>query len=221
MNAAVPSDPAEGLIREIEEEAAKERNAILRDAKSEAAAIVRHAFGEARRRMHNELLALRRVSERKLARATAQIETERRQREAARAAEILRNGCPDLINAVIERWADPAARRLWIAAMTEAASKRLPQGQWVVENPREWTAEDEAHLRSALQGKACLTFRASDQFEEGFRIVAGGATLDCTPERLLADKSVNQAMLLAEMYAELESAEALFRPLKHPAGEVR
>ena len=80
----------------------------------------------------------------------------------------------------------------------------MPPGEWTVEHPRDWTPEDEAQLRAALPPQATLTFRGTDEFDAGFRIQADGATLDCTPERLLAGQSSNQARLLAEMCAELE-----------------
>ena len=60
-------------------------------------------------------------------------------------------------------------------------------------------------MRADLPPQAVLTFRRTDDFDAGFRIGADGATLDCTPERLLAEQSANQARLLAEMDAELEA----------------
>ena len=61
-----------------------------------------------------------------------------------------------------------------------------------------------AVARRASACKPSSTFRATDEFDAGFRIQADGATLDCTPERLLAGQSANQARLLAEMSAELD-----------------
>ena len=204
MTVTHASAHADALIREIEDEGAKERRAIEEAAEREAAAIVRRALADAHRRAHEEIVALRRESERRLARAAAQIETERRLRDQARAAEILRTGCPDLIQFVVERWAQKEPRRCWIESMAADARKRLPPGDWIVEHPRDWTAEDEAELRAALPPQAVLTFRGTDEIYAGFRIQADGATLDCTPERLLADESVYQARLLAEISAELD-----------------
>jgi len=195
---------ADALIREIEDEGAKERRAIAEAAEREAAAVVRQARADMRRRVHDEIVGLRRESERRLARASAQIETERRLRDQARAAEILRIGCPDLIHLVVERWTQNEARRFWIESMAADAHKRLAAGAWTVEHPREWTAEDEARLRAALPPETVLAFRGTDEFNAGFRILTDGATLDCTPERLLAEESVNQARLLAEMNAEID-----------------
>ncbi len=195
---------AEALIREIEDEGAKERSAIGKAAEREASAVVRRALADVHRRVHDEIVAFRRESERRLARAAAQIETERRLRDQARAAEILHTGCPDLIHHVVERWAETEPRRFWIASMAEEACKRLPPGAWTIEHPREWTTADEARLRAALPPEAALTFTETDEFDAGFRIQADGATLDCTPERLLAEQSVNQARLLAEMSAEID-----------------
>jgi len=204
MTVTHATDHADALIREIEDAGAKERRAIEEAADREAAAIVRRALADVHRRAHEEIVALRRESERRLARAAAQIETERRLRDQARAAEILHTGCPDLIHFVVERWAQKKPRRFWIESMAADARRRLPPGDWIVEHPRDWTAEDEDALRVALSPQAVLTFRETDEFDAGFRIEADGATLDCTPERLLAEQSVNQARLLAEMSAELD-----------------
>ncbi|HKN30829.1 MAG TPA: hypothetical protein VJY34_24340 [Roseiarcus sp.] len=204
MTTAHANAHADALIREIEDEGAKERRAIAEAAEREAGAIVRRALADVRRRVHDEIVALRRDRARRLARAAAQIETERRLRDQARTAEILHTGYPDLIHLVVERWTQKKPRQFWIASMAAAARKRLPPSVWSVEHPHEWTAEDEAQLRAALPAEAELTFRATDEFDAGFRILADGATLDCTPERLLAEKSVIQARLLAEMSAEVD-----------------
>jgi hypothetical protein len=206
MTATHVNAHAEALIREIEDEGDKERQAIAVAAEKEAAAIVRHALAEARRRAHDEIAALRRDADRRLARAEAQIETERRLRDQARAAEVLHTGYPELIRTVVERWHDKNARRFWITSMAADARRRLRPGGWAIEHPLEWSAEDEAALRADLPPQAVLTFKkATDDLDAGFRIKADGATLDCTPERLLAEQSTNQARLLAEMNAELEA----------------
>jgi hypothetical protein len=204
MTASLANAHADALIREIEDEGVKDCRAIADAAEREAAAIIRHALADARRRVHDEIAAFRRGSERRLARATAQIETERRLRDQARAAEILHSGCPDLIHLVVERWGHEGPRKLWIAWMAEHARNRLLPGAWTVEHPREWTMEDEAQLRAALPAKVALTFRTTDEFDAGFRIQADGATLDCTPGRLLAEESIYQGRLLAELSAEVE-----------------
>jgi hypothetical protein len=204
MTIAHANAHADALIREIEDEGARERRAIVEAAEREAAVIVRRALADVHRRAHEEIVALRRESQRRLARAAAQIETERRLRDQARAAEVLHTGCPDLVHLVVERWAQKEPRRFWIESMAADARKRLPPGEWTIEHPRDWTAEDEARLRAALPPQAVLTFRGTDEFGAGFRIQADGATLDCTPERLLAGESANQARLLAEMSAELD-----------------
>jgi hypothetical protein len=204
LTASLANVHADALIREVEDQGAKECRAIREAAEREAGAIVRRALADARRRVHDEIAALRRDSERRFTRAAAQIETERRLRDQARASEILHSGCPELIHLVVERWTQKGPRRFWIAFMAKDARKRLLPGAWAVEHPLAWTVEDEAQLRAALPAEADLTFRASDEFDAGLRIQADGVTLDCTPERLLAEKSVYQARLLAEMSAELD-----------------
>lgn len=198
---AIAPDRSAALIREIEAQCESERTAILDAARREADAIVESAFSTARGRAQEALASLGQEAGRRLARADAQIETERRLRDQARAAEILHTGCPMLINVIVDRWHVPQQRRGWIATVARHAARRLIPAAWIVEHPRDWTASDASALRDALAGLAgvTLTFRQTSDFEAGLRILSGDAVLDGTPERLLADKAKTQARLLAEM----------------------
>lgn len=207
-------DSSAALIGEIEAQCAAEIEVVTRTAEREAAAIVARAFTVARRRAHEAIEGMRREAERRLARAGAQIETECRLRDQARAAEILHTGCPSLINAIVERWQDPEARRRWIGAVCDHARLRLRPGDWVVEHPHDWDGANEAQARALLAGGGGPEpgFREAGDFEAGLRILAGGIVLDGTPERLLADKAATQARLLAEMDAAQAGGDRGERP---------
>jgi F0F1-type ATP synthase membrane subunit b/b' len=125
---------SDALVREIERQCEVECRAILEAAELESRAIVADAFTVARRHVHEAFEDLRRDGERRLARAKAQIATELRVRDQARAAGNLRDGCPVLVNAVADRWGDAEARRHWTAALAETARRQLRPGTWIVEH---------------------------------------------------------------------------------------
>ena len=58
MTATLANSHAEALIREIEDEGAKERRAIAEAAEREASAVVRRALAEVHRRVLDEIVAL-------------------------------------------------------------------------------------------------------------------------------------------------------------------
>lgn len=195
----LPDAPAEDLVREIERQCDAECRDILAAAELAARAVVRDAFAAATRQVHDTIEDLRRDGERRLARASAQIATELRVRDQALAAGNLRDGCPMLVHAVAERWNDPAARRVWAVRLADEALRRLRPGPWIVEHPQDWPEVEHAALLDRLppEARAAVTFRPCSDVDAGLRIRAGGATLDATPERLLADKPAVQAFLLA------------------------
>ena len=193
------ASPAEELVAEIDRQCAAECRALREAAETEAEALVRDAFAEATRHVRAAMEDLRRDGERRLARARAQIATEMRVRDQAFAARILRDGCPMLVDAVADRWIDPPSRRRWIESLTDEALRRLRPGPWQVEHPLDWSDADRTALLDRLDPahRAEVAFHGCDDFDAGLRILAGGATLDATPERLMADKPATQALLLA------------------------
>lgn len=198
------TDPAEALIREIEIQSAAECQTVIDAADRQGAAIVAGAFATARMRAQATLAEVRQAGAKRLGRALAQIETERRLLDQARAAEILHTGCPSLINTVVDRWQDQTLRHRWIAGMARMARQRLMPGTWAIVHPAHWGDSDAAVFREALAGRQDirLDFVLSDEFDAGLKVVAGSTVLDGTPERLLADKATTQALLLAEMNRE-------------------
>lgn len=195
----ISRSPSDLLVDEIERQCDAECRAILEAADLESRTIVAEAFAAARRHVHEAFEDLRRDGERRLARAKAQIDTELRVRDQARAAGNLRDGCPVLVNAVADRWSDPRARRRWAASLAETAGRRLRPGAWTVEHPADWSDDEQAAFLSCLEPdqRARVNFRRSEDFDTGLRILSDGAVLDATPERLLADKPAVQALLLA------------------------
>lgn len=188
------------LLGEIEQQCGAECRTIIESAEREAEAIISTAYAAARQRGHKLIMGLRREGEQRLMRATAQRDNDMRMAEEARAAAVLRRGCPQLIDAVVARWNVPEHRRAWIEAVAHSAW-RLNPGAWTVEHPAAWGAVDERTFRDAVGTAGPITFRLTSDIIAGLRIRSGGAVLDGSPEALLADQPVVEAKILAAIAA--------------------
>lgn len=193
---------SEALLREIEQQTADEMRTIAGTAEREARAIIAQAHTAARRQMRAAIEALRREGDRRLARARAQLETEARMRAQRHAVDALGRAYPLLIEALAARWRDDAARRKWTEAAARHGRDRLQAGSWTVEHGTAWSAEDQQHFRDALGGAHELSFVPASGVSAGLRIRAAQATLDATPEGLLADQPTIAALLLYEIERE-------------------
>jgi len=197
----IPAAQSEALLRELERETQDEMRTIADAAEREARAIIAQAHATARRQIHGTIEELRREGERRLARVRAQLETEARMRAQRRAVDVLRQAQPLLVEALVARWRDVAARRKWTEGVARHARDRLKAGPWTVEHEAHWNAEEQRQFRQALGGDAGrdVSFTIDSGLLAGLRIHADQATLDATPEGLLADKPMIAALLLYEI----------------------
>ena len=197
----IPTTQSEALLQEIEQQTQDEMRTIADTAEREASAIVAQAHATARRQMHGAIADLRREAERRMAHARAQLETEARLRAQQYAVEALRQAWPLLVEALAERWQDPAARRKWTDGAARQARDRLTAGSWTVDHPATWSADEQRRFRDALGAgaNAEISFTIDPGLAAGLRIRAERATLDATPQGLLADRSTITALLLHEI----------------------
>ncbi len=74
---------------------------------------------------------------------------------------------------------------------------------WIVEHPADWSADGAAAISHVARRRrdGAVTFVADRELTAGLRIKAEQATLDATPQGLLADRSAIAALLLAEIGA--------------------
>lgn len=187
-------------MREIEQQTMDEVRTIVEVAEREARAIVVQAYASACRRMHDAIEELRSERTRRLARARAQLETDARMRSQQRAAEAIRQAWPFLVEALDARWTEPAARLAWVEGFARYARDRLMPGTWTVEHPATWCADERRRFRESLGvDRADVAFAIDREMAAGLRIRAGQATLDATPQGLLADRAAIEALLLAEI----------------------
>lgn len=174
--------------REILERADAEADALRREARRRALALVHEAVKHERSRRTDQLRT-------EHARIDARFRRERFRREQ----EGLERARSRLVEALVERWkSGAAARREWLCVTCEQALVFLPDGPWRVTHPPDWDRREARRaiavleqLRPAVKAE----FEAGDQ-EAGLLLTRGSASVDSRPEGLLADRSRVNGLLL-------------------------
>lgn len=199
----IPSLQSDALVREIEKQLKDENGAIAADAQRDAHAVMAQARAAARAQVHEAIVELREEGARRLTRAKAQLDTERRTRAQSQDAAAVRDALPLLRAALKQRWQEPESRRQWSDAVARLAADRLRRGAWRVAHPPGWSGPERKQFTAAL-GKSeglDLSFQADAHIDAGLRISADQAVLDATPAGLLAETTTIAALLLEEIGA--------------------
>ena len=196
-----PASKADALIEELVSAATGERDRILETADSDGADLIGRTRRDARKRMHAAILALRSHGDAELRRAEAELQTAQRYHRHAEESEALKAAWSALETALADRWHDPATRRRWITAVLADARRTLHPGPWTIHHPRDWDAAEAADLVDDLAAAlgAPPNFAVDDAIAAGLRIRAENATLDATADRLVANRALIEALLLAEL----------------------
>ena len=202
----IASLQSDALAHEIERQIRDESRAVSETVKRAGVVVVEQAHAAARRQMHSAIEELRREGAHRLSRAKAQVETRQRERAQQRAAAAVREAWPLLRDALAARWSDPRHRLAWVSGAALDCRTRLRPGAWVVEHPADWNAREHQDFLGALGTRNVgtddggeITFKTEKDVTAGLRIRADQATLDATPQGLLADQSTITALLLAEI----------------------
>lgn len=197
----IPALQADALTHEIERQLQDERAALIAAAQSDARAAVAQARSTARKRLHEAIGELRREGERRLTRAKAELETAARAKQQQQASHALEAAWPLLRDALTARWRDNAARKLWTDSTAALCASRLRRGEWTVEHPADWTAQEQSGFTAACGDTAGieLTFSAAADLSAGLRVKADQAVLDTTVVGLTHDNRAIAAMLLDEL----------------------
>ena len=197
----IPAMQSDALAREVQQELKDESSAIMTAAQSGARATISQARSTARSRVHAAIAEMRREGPLRLARAKAQLETDLRAHERQQAARAIAKALPLLRDALNERWRDARDRRSWTDEVARLAVARLHHGNWLLEHPPDWTSEEQKAFIEAMGSNDGIeiAFDADKQLTAGLRIKADQATLDATPEGLLADAPTIVALLLDEL----------------------
>ena len=199
----IPSLQSDALVREIEKQLKDENGAIVADAQRDAHAVMAQARAAARAQVHEAIVELREEGARRLTRAKAQLDTERRTRAQRQDAAAVRDALPLLRAALEQRWQEPKSRRRWSDAVARLAADRLRRGAWRVAHPAGWSEPERKQFIAAL-GKSeglDISFQADAHIDAGLRINADQAVLDATPAGLLAETTTIAALLLEEIGA--------------------
>ena len=174
--------------REITAAAEQKAKQAVQQARDKLRERQRHAVDEERQRREHELLV-----------AASRIESHARRRAFARYEQVLSNAWPHMAAALGSHWADSDGRRAWCELIvTEAAATLLP-GEWLVEHPDAWSADDRKAVEALAAGRGipAPAFGVDASITAGLRIRAGSACLDGTDRGLLAAREDVEALLLA------------------------
>ncbi|HSC06486.1 MAG TPA: hypothetical protein VLD59_06650 [Steroidobacteraceae bacterium] len=190
----------QALLEHLERDRDRRCSAESASARERARAIVRSAFGEARKRMREAVRYERSRLEESLVLRRAEFEAARRREEHAAFQLLVRRAC-DALPALLERrWSDGAVRREWCEGALAAAALRLRGTDWTIEIAP-GAGEEE---RSALLARAAALRAGSHTLSERSELVAGlnvhaaGATLDATVAGLLDDRAAIGSRFLHE-----------------------
>ncbi len=192
---------AQALIDAINARRDDERKRILNEARKQARGITKRAYRSARQRFHEAAEELRRDRAKRMDQAKAQRDTEVRQRHQSALADIVKQAWPKLTDALKARWQSAEDREAWVKDAIDSASFRLQRKGWRVVYPAGTDDDVRDTLKGWLdeKGVADAEAEASEDIDAGLRIEADGATLDATPQALLAQKRRVQAALIAEI----------------------
>jgi F0F1-type ATP synthase membrane subunit b/b' len=190
---------SDALVREIEQQLKDEKSAIAAGAKRDAHAVMAQARAAARTQVHEAIEELREEGARRLTRAKAQLDTERRARAQYQAAKAIGDAVPLLQQALEQRWRDRDSRRQWTDAVASLCARRLRSGAWAVEHPKDWSAQEQKQFIKAIGDGTKVSFKAAGDVDCGLRIKSDQAVLDATPRGLLADATTIAALLLDEI----------------------
>ena len=194
------------LLQVIEEYRAARCQDVLAAARAQAARTIAQARAAAAKRLRAALAAERERRDGTIAAAAARLGTQRRLLQQRRLAAALRTAWARLEDELVARWDARATRDVWVTHVLAAARTSLPAqsratpfaGEWQVEHPLPWAAEERerAERRLAECGIDTVRFVARPDVRAGLRIRCGHNVLDATVMGLLADRASVEGRLL-------------------------
>jgi vacuolar-type H+-ATPase subunit E/Vma4 len=189
----------QSLVEAIRRHREQRCREIVADAEHKAKNAVREARGKLYERQRRSLQEERERRGHELHVAASRIESGARQRTHANYGRILEAAWPRLEAALARRWAAEDGRRAWCETLVADAAGALIAGDWVVEHPVGWSAEDRDAVIAMIteRGIPAPEFRADETIGSGLRFRAASACLDGTAAGLLASRGDVEALLLA------------------------
>jgi len=174
---------------------------LLAQARGEAQVEIKHAYQNARRRVHEAVVNTRERTRLQLVSAAAKQKTRERQLRQQQDQALLEQAWQPLQELLLQRWQDPAARQQWIDQLLEQAAQVLVDTNWKIRHPPDWPGAERGAVESRLvqlHGYSPV-FSAQPSIHAGLLIVADQTRVDGTIDGLLHDRSRIEALLLARL----------------------
>jgi len=202
------------LLQVVEEYREAHCKEVLAVARAQAARTIAQARATAAHRLRAALAGERERRDGIIAAAAARLGTQRRLLQQRRLAAALKTAWFKFETELLARWDARATRDIWVTQQLAAArtslladpraslpadSRARPSaGEWQVEHPLQWTAEERerAARRFAEYGIDAVRFVARPDVRAGLRIRCGHNVLDATVAGLLADRAIVEGRLL-------------------------
>lgn len=190
----------QALLELVEADRQTRCEALLDEARIQAAAALGQARAQARSQLQQARDEDRHRCAEQLAAARAELATLTRLHAQRRVEALLARGWEMLPRALDARWQDPMARQQWVQAAVQAALAALPPGEWTVTHPVDWPDPERQacldDLAARLGQRPAVV--ADTALAAGLRIAAAGNVIDATPAGLLADRAEIGGRLVAE-----------------------
>lgn len=192
------ADRTQALIDSVEQYRAERCVALLEPARAEARTIVRSALADARRRVSTAIDEERRRLRRDVGAVEASLATERRLVAQQRAVRQLGRAWTALRAALSARWADPAARRAWVAShLARGIDCLAHDAAWQVRHHAAWPEDERRAAAAELQQRGIrVAFEPDASIAAGFSVTCGHNVLDATLDGLLGDRAAIEGRLL-------------------------
>jgi len=188
----------QALLALVDADRAGKCDALLSEAREQAAALLAQAHTAARQRMREAFREERERRDERVAAARANLQTRRRLALQQRAAALLAAGWQRLPAELTRRWREPETRRAWAAGAIAGARELLPHAAWRITHAPDWpaTERDELAVELIRALGAAPAFVADANIGAGLKIAATGSVIDSTLAGLLADRAEIGAKLL-------------------------
>jgi len=179
----------QALLDLVESDRERQCQALLGQARAQAATLLAQARAAARARAHHAFAAERERAAGVLAAAQAELATRKRLHAQRRMEALLARAWVRLPELLRQRWAAPPSRVRWVERALRDAERLFgdsggPTG-WTMQHALPWPEAERAVLTGRLHAPR---FVADARLGAGLRIVAGGNVVDATLEGLLADR---------------------------------
>lgn len=192
-----PRQATEALLAVIEEDRARQVEALEAEARRTAAQLLREARSAALVRVRDALAIERRRLRDGLAAIDAALATEVRLHDQRGFRALLDRTWERLPRVLAVRWSDAAQRGEWVRHIVDAARAVLPAGAWTIAHGPGWPLPEREALAETLERVGiAVQFIEQVAFGPGLEVRCQGNRVDGTAAGLTADLGEVGARLL-------------------------